>query len=224
MDELWQARWRGLAGYVYLWLEWGVLFLLLPMLFLTNMIATPTILLPLVLVSLPCALWLAKRSDTKRALFWCADAQRERAYFGIVIRRFVVFSLLFVIIMMYSIPQQLFSLPLNRPLLWLGSLVTYPLVSVYPQELIFRAYFFHRYRDLFPAASSMVAASAVAFAWMHVVFANATALVLSFMAGYLFARTYTESRSLRLVFFEHTLYGCLIFTVGVGERFNFTPY
>ena len=29
-------------------------------------------------------------------------------------------------------------------------MIFYPLVSVYPQEIIFRSFFFHRYRDLFP--------------------------------------------------------------------------
>lgn len=209
-----------LARYVYLWLEWGGLFLLIPLLFLMDVIATPSILLPLVLISLPCAIWLAQRNDAKRALFWCADAQRERGYFGIVVRRFALLALLFVILAILIIPQQLFALPLDRPLLWLGFMVAYPLFSVYPQELVFRAYFFHRYRELFPTASSMMAASTIAFAWMHVVFANTSALVLSLIGGYLFSRTYYESRSLRLVCFEHTLYGGLIFTVGAWREFT----
>ena len=46
-------------------------------------------------------------------------------------------------------PERLFSLVRRAPLLWASVMVLYPLLSVYPQELFFRAFFFHRYRRLF---------------------------------------------------------------------------
>ena len=43
-------------------------------------------------------------------------------------------------------PDHLFDLPRQRPWLWLAVMVFYPLVSVYPQELVFRAFVLQRYR------------------------------------------------------------------------------
>jgi hypothetical protein len=44
-------------------------------------------------------------------------------------------------------------------------------------------------------------------------------MVLSFLGGLLFAKTYRDTGSLRAVFVEHYIYGAVIFTVGLGEFF-----
>jgi membrane protease YdiL (CAAX protease family) len=88
-----------------------------------------------------------------------------------------------------------------------------------PQEVIYRAFFFHRYASLFKTPLSMMLVNAVAFALIHVMFGNALAVVLSFFGGLLFAHTYHTSKSLALVWLEHTLYGWTLFTVGLGWYF-----
>jgi hypothetical protein len=45
-------------------------------------------------------------------------------------------------------PDKLFSLIQQRPVLWAMIMCLYPLFSVYPQEIVWRAFFFHRYRPL----------------------------------------------------------------------------
>jgi membrane protease YdiL (CAAX protease family) len=61
--------------------------------------------------------------------------------------------------------------------------------------------------------------SALIFAWMHLIFRNPLAVILTLVGGWFFAQTYARTRSLRLVCLEHALYGNLIFTIGLGEYF-----
>ncbi|MFC4128372.1 CPBP family intramembrane glutamic endopeptidase [Nocardia rhizosphaerae] len=116
-------------------------------------------------------------------------------------------------------PDSLFELPRERPLIWLLVLAFYPLVSVYPQELLFRAFLFHRYAPLFGDGTRMVAASAAAFGVAHLIFGSWLSVVLSAAAGWLFAQRYRRTRSLLTVSVEHALYGCLVFTIGLGDFF-----
>jgi len=111
------------------------------------------------------------------------------------------------------------SFPKNKPLLWAAIMILYPLLSVYPQELVYRAFFFHRYKPLFANARTMTAASALAFAFVHIVYDNALAVGLSLAGGYLFALTYRKTGALLPVCLEHALYGAVIFTVGLGRFF-----
>jgi len=116
-------------------------------------------------------------------------------------------------------PDLLLSFPLQRPLIWAAILVVYPLLSVYPQEIIFRAFLFHRYQPVLSSPAARVVASALLFGWAHVLFGNWTAPLLSTAGGFLFAWTYHRSGSLRLVAIEHALWGGWVFTVGLGRYF-----
>lgn len=113
-------------------------------------------------------------------------------------------------------PAQFLDLPRARPGLWLAIMVLYPLISVYPQNVIYRAFIFHRYRGVFRTPTAMIWASAAAFSWGHVIFHNAVALMLTFAGGLVFAHTYGRYRSTLLASIEHALYGCLVFSVGLG--------
>ena len=95
----------------------------------------------------------------------------------------------------WLLPDHLFNLPRERTRLWAKMLVLYPFTSVLAQEVIFRAFFFHRYRALFPSAVAMIAASAAAFAFSHVIFRNDLALWLTFAGGLLCSWRYWRSVS-----------------------------
>lgn len=129
---------------------------------------------------------------------------------------FVLVSLLLLTALFW--PQWLFVLPLERPWVWLLVLVFYPVLSVYPQELIYRAFFFHRYHVLLPRRW-LFGLNVAAFSFLHIVFLNPVALALTLIGGYFFARTYLQTRSLAAVSAEHALYGGWIFTVGLGSYF-----
>jgi membrane protease YdiL (CAAX protease family) len=98
-------------------------------------------------------------------------------------------------------------------------MILYPLLSVYPQELIFRPFLFHRYRDLFPEQWMMVLVSGLTFGLAHIFFENWIAPILSVIGGLLFARTYQKSNSTLQAALEHGLWGDLIFTIGLGWYF-----
>ena len=115
--------------------------------------------------------------------------------------------------------DSLFEMPLHRTRLWLLILFAYPLVSVVPQEIIYRAFFCHRYAPLFGNGTRMVLASATAFGFAHVVFGNVIAMALTLAGGWLFARTFLQTKSLPCVAAQHALYGTAIFTVGLGRYF-----
>jgi hypothetical protein len=51
-------------------------------------------------------------------------------------------------------PQLLFSLPRTRPVLWTMVMALYPILSVYPQSLVYRAFLMHRYAAFFATTLS----------------------------------------------------------------------
>jgi uncharacterized protein len=116
-------------------------------------------------------------------------------------------------------PDQLLDLPREEPLIWALVVVFYPLLSVYPQELIYRAFLLHRYAPVLGGGVWAAAASAGAFGFAHVIFGNVLSVVLTLAGGWLFARRYQKTRSLLAVSAEHALYGILAFTVGFGDLF-----
>ncbi|MEC3953773.1 CPBP family intramembrane glutamic endopeptidase [Nocardia sp. CDC153] len=115
--------------------------------------------------------------------------------------------------------NDLFDLPRRNPLIWLAVMVLYPVLSVYPQELIFRSFLFHRYKPVFGEGPGMVAASAAAFGYVHILFGSWFSVAASGVGGWLFAARYLRTRSLFTASVEHAAYGMLIFTIGLGRYF-----
>ena len=102
---------------------------------------------------------------------------------------------------------------------WLFGLVLYPVVSAWPQELLYRVFFFHRYAGLFGGRVGLIAANALAFGALHLVYSNPVAPVLSVGAGALLASTYERTKTLGPVWLEHSLYGLSVFALGLGGYF-----
>ncbi len=155
------------------------------------------------------------------------DKKFDRRYMGFntfhgwkpLLLRFIILAVTSVIIVRVISPENWFFLPRERFLLWLIIMVFYPLWSAFPQEFIFRTWFFHRYRDLISNETGFFLVNAALFSFSHIIFRNWLAIVLTFLGGLMFAYTYRKSRSLPVVFTEHMLYGNLIFTVGIGQYF-----
>jgi hypothetical protein len=116
------------------------------------------------------------------------------------------------------VPERFFYLPRHRPELFLMILLAYPFISALPQEFMYRQVFFARYKALFPTARSMVLASTLSFAWLHVAYGWVTVL-LCLYAGWSFSDSYQKSGSLRVAWLEHVLYGYAVFAVGWGQLF-----
>jgi len=133
--------------------------------------------------------------------------------------RFAVLAPVIAVLTWYFMPDSFLSLPREAPAMWLAIMVIYPLLSVWPQEMVYRAFLYHRYAPLFGQGWGYVAASAVVFGYAHIIFLNWIAVAMTAFGGFLFARDYARHKSLLLVCLEHALYGCLIFTVGLGHFF-----
>ena len=130
-----------------------------------------------------------------------------------------------ILIMLFLISEKCLNLDLmkltkNWNLILLVYIVFYILMSVIPQEIIFRSFFFHRYDTLFENKKNMVILNIFLFTLMHVIYLNVIVLILSFFGGILFALTYYNNKSLGLVVLEHSLYGSLIFFLGLGKHFH----
>ena len=107
-------------------------------------------------------------------------------------------------------------LPRERPWVLVFIAVFYPVFSAYPQEIVSRAFFFHRYRALFPNTASLITVNAVAFMWLHAPFWSLEAFALTLPGGFLFARTYLKTESTLAAGIEHGLYGWWAFFTGLG--------
>jgi hypothetical protein len=109
----------------------------------------------------------------------------------------------------------------NKPMLWVVILFIYSLFSVYPQEVIYRTFFFQRYEGLFKSEMLFILINAGLFSLAHLFFRNALVMLLTFLGGILFALTFKKTKSTLLVSIEHSIYGCWLFTVGMGEILGF---
>lgn len=119
----------------------------------------------------------------------------------------------------FFLPHLFLGLPRHRPVLWIMVMILYPLLSVYPQEIIYRTFYYQRYAPRLTDARVALLVNGLVFGWGHLFFANGIAPSLSVAGGLLFADTYRRSRSTLLTVIEHGLWGDVIFTIGLGWYF-----
>lgn len=139
-----------------------------------------------------------------------------------ILALFLPSALLLTFLVWKFMPAALFTLVRHRPVLWAFIMVLYPVLSVYPQGLVYRVFVMHRYRSLAPSRKkemALILVSAVCFAMMHLVFRNWVAIALTFPGGLLFAWRQQRTRSLLTSTVEHAIYGGYLFSVGLGLYF-----
>jgi membrane protease YdiL (CAAX protease family) len=117
--------------------------------------------------------------------------------------------------------ENLFVVVRTKPKLWLAILFFYSFFSVYPQELIYRTFYFQRYQSLFKNETVFILVNAILFSLAHLFFGNALVMLLTFIGGILFALSFKKTKSTLLVSIEHAIYGCWLFTVGMGAMLGF---
>ncbi|WP_432411093.1 CPBP family intramembrane glutamic endopeptidase [Rasiella sp. SM2506] len=117
--------------------------------------------------------------------------------------------------------DALFFVPVNKPGLFVAILFVYTFLSVWPQEIIYRTFFFERYEALFENKTLFIFINAIVFSLAHLFFRNTLVLVLTFIGGIIFGYTYLKFRSTTAVSIEHALYGNWLFTVGMGQMLAF---
>ncbi len=200
----------------YRWLEFTLIFVSLPLLgFFLRAYLANWLIPALIILMAVCGMLLLSDPHFKRFRL------TSLGQFSAVKRRLFSFFFLGALFsgMFYGIMNQenWFSLPRISFNDWLMLLLLYPILSVMPQELIFRTYFFHRYKRIMPSKTVRIIVSASVFALAHIVYANVLAVLLAFLGGLLFSYTYAQSRSTFVCVIEHSLWGLWMFTLGLGD-------
>jgi membrane protease YdiL (CAAX protease family) len=191
------------------------IFIIIPALIYVFM---PLPILPILWMISFLSLWAVFKDKTfDRDSLWRASALKKN-YKG-MLKQFIIITVVMTALIYLYIPDHLFSLIRKDPLLWVFIMILYPMISVYPQELLYRTFFFHRYKMLFNKRWQMITINALLFGYMHIIFQNWIAVSLTVLGGLLFASLYERTHSTLFVSLVHALYGDLIFTVGLGTYF-----
>lgn len=116
-------------------------------------------------------------------------------------------------------PAAFLAFPRQEPVLWLGVMLLYPLLSALPQEIVFRPLFFRRYGGLFRHDRAAILANATVFGLAHLMFWNVPAVVMTFAGGLVFAWVYRVRANFPEAVVMHALAGNIMFTLGLGVFF-----
>ncbi len=130
----------------------------------------------------------------------------------------IIFGIIFV--KMFD-PDAFFRLIVQDTRLWFIILFVYSIGSVVPQEIIYRNFFFKRYKKLFTNENYFIFVNAFLFSISHMFLHNWIILGATFIGGLAFAVTYQKTKSIWLVSIEHSLYGLILFTIGIGSFLAF---
>jgi membrane protease YdiL (CAAX protease family) len=201
---------------LFLAIEFASIYVIIPLLIYYRRI--PNLPIPY-LLCIALVAFLLLRSDPTFRLSQLSSWGNIRPYLTTILIRDAVCILGLGIAVYFLAPQLLFSLIRRAPLLWALIFLLYPLLSVYPQEFLYRAFFFHRYQPLFGRSWTMMLASALAFGFVHIIFRNWLAVALCVIGGFLFSLTYQTSGSLFLACLDHAIFGNFLFTIGLGQFF-----
>ncbi|MDZ7716529.1 MAG: CPBP family intramembrane glutamic endopeptidase [Balneolaceae bacterium] len=197
-------------------IEFLLIFIGMPVVFYFNLLPIQKV-VALLIVTLVCVLILwADSSYNMKKLFYRPTSVEQRK--RLLVNSLVVAGSIAGLVLLIH-PSTFLDLPRENTQIWLIIMTLYPLLSALPQELIYREFFFYRYEQLFPAKWALLLMSAASFSFLHIVYDNQWALLISFVGGVMFARTYQRTRSLYWVSVEHAIYGALIFTLGMRQYF-----
>jgi uncharacterized protein len=207
----------ALSNTYLLYLECVALFVGLPLV-IYSIDGVKLIHLSLWIISFTCCLYILKQPKFDKSQFISTEAVTLDNLKPILLRFILVAPIITAFTYIYH-QDRLFSLVSEQTLVWFLVILLYPILSVYPQELLYRLYFFTRYRPIFPQPWLMITINSLLFGYAHIVFNNWISISFTFIGGIMFAYTYHKHRSLLLASIEHALYGCFIFTVGLGWFF-----
>jgi membrane protease YdiL (CAAX protease family) len=179
-----------------------ITFGLIPFVFTFGMIAT---------------LYLIRSPGFANSALW--NVRAALAQLPRILLIFLFFGVALFTFVCMKCPQFLFYCPRSHHQVWLTTLWSYPLLGVYPQEIIYRGFLFHRYQSLFNQPRHLIIASAAVFSFGHILYLHPYSILLTLVGGYLFGYTYWKSQSLLAASFEHALYGSFLYTIGLGRFF-----
>ncbi|WP_051205249.1 CPBP family intramembrane glutamic endopeptidase [Salinimicrobium xinjiangense] len=144
----------------------------------------------------------------------------DRSYLGQSITRMIIITILLIWFTWWIYPDLFFMYPVENFNSYVLTFFLYPIASVLPQEIIYRVYYFHRYKQLIPEKYLLMFSNAFIFGLTHFIYANWVAPIATFLAGWIFIYNYYKTRSLLNVSLEHYFYGLIMFTIGFGYFFQ----
>jgi uncharacterized protein len=128
-------------------------------------------------------------------------------------------SVLIVIGVYLFATDDFLNLPRRNYMVWIYICISYPVLSVYLQEIVFRVFLFRRYSSLFVKPWMIIVASGIAFSFAHIIYFNLISVGLTFALGVYLAYIYNSTRNVLLVTIIHSFFGNLVFTIGLGQYF-----
>ncbi len=134
--------------------------------------------------------------------------------------RLIIVSVLLIWFTWWIFPDLLLYYPRENFESYLITFFLYPIASVIPQEIIYRVYFFHRYKEIVPERFLLMLSNAIIFGLTHWIYANWVAPIATFLVSWIFIYSYLKSKSLLNVSLEHYFYGLIMFTIGFGYFFQ----
>ncbi|MCX2837019.1 CPBP family intramembrane metalloprotease [Salinimicrobium sp. MT39] len=172
--------------------------------------------IPLVLIALLFLFLLLKDPTFDRKVL----TRFNTKYLGKSFGRMIIITILLVWFTFWIFPELFLVYPVENFQSYVITFFLYPLASVFPQEIIYRVYFFHRYHEVVPEKYLLMLSNAIVFGLAHFIYANWVAPIATFLAGWIFIYNYYQTRSLLNVSLEHYLYGLIMFTIGFGYFFQ----
>ena len=203
-------------GRMWLAIEFALLFFGIPTwIFLDQDFIHPSIIILPVLVFI--FILLRRNSDFKWSELIRWGVSRKMLYTNAIL--IVLAALLMLGYVFFFEPENLFNLPRTNIWLYLGLCLFYPVFSAFGQEIIYRTFLSRRYSVILPRGWQFVLASALTFSFMHIVFYNPLAMILTFTGGIYFAVNYRITRSVLFTSILHGIFGIMMFGVGLGQYF-----
>ena len=202
---------------LYKGFELFIIFILVPVSFVLNY--SPWIKLGVGIIGFAYVIYVLLKIEKLK--FKLSKQLDWKTFWKSTILKLLLIAIITTVFVWVTDKTQLFNVLLNKPIKWLIILFVYSFFSVYPQELIYRTFFFKRYRPLFKNTSLFIFINAILFSLAHLLFNSGLVLFLTFFGGVLFALTFKKTESTLLVSIEHAIYGCWLFTVGMGTMLGF---
>ncbi|MEM1161354.1 MAG: CPBP family intramembrane glutamic endopeptidase [Pseudomonadota bacterium] len=116
-------------------------------------------------------------------------------------------------------PDIFLHLPKLSIFFWLVVMTFYPLLSAFPQEIIYRALFFERYQGLLSNTFVLIALNGFLFGFGHLFYETWITIVMTTIGGAIMGWAYLRARSMMLAWVIHALCGQIVFTSGLGVYF-----
>lgn len=193
--------------------EFLILYLLVPLIF--ALAVTPRLLFPMLFAMMIGGFALLHLTPGFR---W-RELLLGRVDLRLVVAFLLVSGLVLTAFVFWLTPGSFLQLPRLQPGLMLTIALFYPLLSALPQEVLFRALYFRRYRPFLPRGLPGILLNAALFAWAHLLYWNWVAVAVTFLGGIAFAYGYKRGGGFGTAVLMHAAAGLLLFALGLGRYF-----